>query len=155
MAQQRLQWLCAACAILPLLGGCLAYYIDPATGERTEHPIPIGTYSDRCGDEVILVGDRQIHLHVTVNDDNADEYHREYTLDRSYPYSVWRDGELSFGAMATGEYLAGVGRYRWYWDGQTIARVNWRNWTTTRFTKSACSERKEAVNDESMHPSHD
>jgi hypothetical protein len=110
-------------AMFPLLlalGSCIAQH----------HPIPIGTYVTPSGDESVSAFESELHFRVRV-----DEKHPERLIDRTFSYTVEKDGEIIPHTMTSIEAAFGVGRYDWYWDGETIIRRDWRSGETANFTR--------------------
>ncbi len=79
------------------------------------HPMTAGNYVSGDGDERVAVIDSEICFHVRIRDEDPTSY-----IDRTYSYSVQQDGRIRVRPMRSVDAVYGVGRFRWYWDGQKI-----------------------------------
>jgi hypothetical protein len=87
-----------------------------------------GKYTNATNDQSVFVTSDQIEFDILV-----EEKSHLRRLKKSYDYSVWYDGSLTFRPMASSQYGKGVTAYKWSYTGSAILRGNRQNGQNMEF----------------------
>ncbi len=90
-----------------------------------------GKYMNTANDQSVSVTGKQIEFDIFVEE--GSQFRR---LKKSYDYSVWHDGSLTFRPMVSSQYGKGVTAYKWSWTGSAILRANRQNGQSMEFKLS-------------------
>jgi len=94
------------------------------------HPIEDGTYFARSGKDSISVRGEEMRFVLTIKGDG-----REQTFNRSYRYTVLRDGRIQPHPVRSADAIFGIGQFDWYWDGKEIIQKIPDGAEVNRFTR--------------------
>jgi hypothetical protein len=95
-------------------------------------PIPESIYLSPGGSESVAVENGQMRFQIRVPS-------REGIFDRTYDYEVAPDGTILNLPMTSLDALV-MGRWDWYWDGQSILRRNRETKESVIFSRVAPKE---------------
>jgi hypothetical protein len=87
-----------------------------------------GKYTNATNDQSVSVTGNQVEFDILV-----EEKGQLRRLKKTYDYSVWHDGSLTFRPMVSTQYGKGVTAYKWSWTGSAILRGNRQNGQNMEF----------------------
>jgi hypothetical protein len=107
--------------------GALVVLVVLGCRAADQHPIKPGKYLSPSGDEGITVFESRMRFQIRLPVEN-----REVSLDKTYSYTALDNGRIEPLGITSEEWVFGIGRFDWFWNGETITQKDTRSEAPTK-----------------------